>query len=118
MPHILLVEDNIDMLMLLREMLEWAGYQVSLGRTGEEAMELLATGALPDLIISDLTMPRMDGITLYQHVRANPNWSQVRFIIMSANIFDERLQTQAAIGLDGIIPKPFNLGDLSTVLQT
>lgn len=117
MPHILLVEDNIDMQTLLREMLEWAGHHVSLGRTGQEALDVLQAGTSPDIIISDLTMPRMDGITLYHHVRANPRWARVRFLIMSANVHDERLQTEEAVGLDGIIPKPFNPDDLNKFLQ-
>jgi CheY-like chemotaxis protein len=116
MSHILLVEDNIDMQTLLRDMLVWAGHQVSLGRTGQEALEAMQAGTSPDVIISDLTMPRMDGITLYRHVRSNPCWSAVRFLIMSANIYDERLQSEEAAGLDGIIPKPFTTDDLKEFL--
>jgi CheY-like chemotaxis protein len=117
MLNILLVEDNFDMQILLRDMLEMAGHQVILGRTGQEALEFMQTGNSPDVIISDLTMPRMDGLTLYRHVRANPHWSRVRFLIMSANVFDERLQSEDAAGLDGIIPKPFNPADLNQFLQ-
>lgn len=117
MSHILLVEDNMDMQTLLHDLLQWGGHQVSFGRTGEEGMEALYNAQpLPDLIISDLTMPAMDGLQLYQAVRQNPNWSHIRFIIMSANPQDERLQTDEAHGLNGVLPKPFSLEELQRLL--
>ncbi|MBL8119836.1 MAG: response regulator, partial [Anaerolineae bacterium] len=63
--QILLVEDNSDMRVLLQEMLQMGGHEVEIGRTGEEAVSVLESlSQLPEIIISDLTMPRMDGITL------------------------------------------------------
>jgi len=117
MTHILLVEDNVDMQMLLRDLLEWGGHQVIYGRTGEEGLQALRSAkSTPDLIISDLTMPTMDGLELLQAVRQNPNWARIRFIIMSANPQDERLQGHQANGLDGVLPKPFSLEELQRLL--
>lgn len=117
MTHILLVEDNMDMQTLLRDLLEWGGHQVIFGRNGEEGLAALHDAEpLPALIISDLTMPAMDGLQLLQAVRQNPNWSHIRFIIMSANPQDERLQTDEANGVAGILPKPFSLEELQRLL--
>lgn len=117
MSHILLVEDNEDMQKLLCEMLLWGEHSVMTGRTGQEALDVLNhTQELPELIISDLNMPRLDGIGLLQAVRQNPDWKQVAFIIMSANLNDERLTSDIISSLDGIIPKPFNLDNLNAVL--
>ena len=118
MSHILLVEDNADMQTLLCELLQWGGHSVITGRTGQEALDALySTQQLPELIISDLNMPRLDGIGLLEAVRKNPNWKQVAFIIMSANINDERLSSDIVRSLDGVIPKPFSLDDLNLILS-
>ncbi len=118
MSHILLVEDNADMQQLLCEMLQWGQHKVMTGRTGQEALEVLYnTNDLPELIISDLNMPRLDGIGLLHAVRENPAWKQVAFIIMSANINDERLTPDIINSLTGVIPKPFNLDDLNVYLS-
>ena len=117
MSHILLVEDNADMQTLLCELLQWGGHSVITGRTGQEALDVLYdTHQLPELIISDLNMPRLDGIGLLQAVRKNPDLKQVTFIIMSANVNDERLTSDVIKNLDGVIPKPFSLDDLNSLL--
>lgn len=118
MSHILLVEDNADMRTLLGEMLVYGKHTVMTGRTGEEALEVMQnTATLPDLIISDLNMPRLDGLGLLDAVRQNPNWKKVAFVIMSANVNDDRLTPEIISSLDGVIPKPFNLDDLNIFLS-
>jgi CheY-like chemotaxis protein len=118
MSTILLVEDNTDMRSLLRDLLEWCGHHVLDGRTGGEGLEALETAPNPpDLIISDVTMPEMDGIQFFERVRINPAWSNIRFYIMSANPHDERIQNALENGLDGLLPKPFSLDDLDKVVS-
>jgi CheY-like chemotaxis protein len=118
MSQILLVEDHIAMQGLLRELLEWGGHEVALSRTGQEALQLLqASGDLPEVIVSDLTMPHLDGVGLLQAVRQNPAWATVRFIMMSANILDERITPEAIDALDGVLPKPFSLEDFNALLR-
>ena len=118
MSHILLVEDNADMQKLLCEMLEWGGHSVITGRTGQEALDVLyKTTQLPELIISDLNMPRLDGLGLLEAVRHNPKWKQLAFIIMSANVNDDRLTSDVINSLNGVIPKPFSLDDLNVILS-
>ncbi len=118
MSHILLVEDNADMRKLLYDMLQYDNHSVITGRTGQEALDLmLSADELPELIISDLNMPRLDGIDLLKAIREHPTWKQIPFVIMSANVHDERLTEEVVQTLDGIIPKPFSLEDLSAVLN-
>ncbi len=116
--QILLVEDNPDMAQLLLELLEWGGQQVTLARTGEEAVAILEGGQFtPNLIISDLTMPHMDGLQLLIYVRQNPHWETVRFVMMSANPHDPRFEAPEAAYLDGVLPKPFTLNDFNQLLR-
>jgi CheY-like chemotaxis protein len=117
MASILLLEDHVDMQAMLRELLEWEGHQVIFGRTGLEGLNLLREHeSLPDLIISDLWMPAMDGLEFLAMVRNNPAWSNVRFVIMSANPADERLHSDETAGLNGILPKPFTIEELDQFL--
>lgn len=116
MANILLVEDNTEMRLLLQEILEWGGHHVHSGRSGEDGLRTLTETAAPDVIISDLMMPGMDGFTFLQHVRQDARWARVRFVMMSANPQDARLQTPARDGLDGVLPKPFSLEDLDALL--
>ncbi len=118
MSHILLVEDNAAMQMLLCDMLVYGEHTVVAGRTGLEALDVLEkTAALPELIISDLNMPRLDGIGLLEAVLQNPAWKDIPFVIMSANVNDERLTDSVIVNLDGVLPKPFSLDDLNMLLS-
>ncbi len=116
MANILLVEDNTEMRLLLQEILEWGGHHVRCGRSGEDGLRTLTEAATPDLIISDLMMPGMDGFTFLQRVRQDARWAQVRFVMMSANPQDDRLQNPRQDGFDGVLPKPFSLEDLDALL--
>ncbi|NWG17279.1 MAG: response regulator [Chloroflexi bacterium] len=116
MANILLVEDNAEMRVLLQELLEWGGHHVTCERTGQDGLTSLLNAAhLPDVIISDLIMPGMDGLTFLQRIRQNPRWSHIRFIIMSGDSQAERLQESRAYA-DGVLPKPFSLNDLQRII--
>lgn len=118
MSHILLVEDNAPMQMLLCDMLVYGEHTVLTGRTGLEALDVLQKAdALPELIISDLNMPRMDGIGLLEAIRQHPTWKNIPFVIMSADVHDERLTDDIIRSLNGVLPKPFNLDDLDGLIS-
>jgi CheY-like chemotaxis protein len=118
MCRILLVEDNIDMQSLLRDLLEWGGHSVVAGRTGLEALDVLhMQHEMPDVIISDVTMPQMDGVAFLQAVRQNPNWVGLPFILMSANPYDERLNEDVLSHSNGVLRKPFSLEELDQILN-
>lgn len=119
MSHILLVEDNAAMQMLLCDMLVYGDHTVVTGRTGLEALDVLQKAVtLPELIISDLNMPRLDGIGLLEAVRQHPTWKDIPFVIMSANVHDERLTDEILQSLNGVLPKPFSLEDLNIGLSS
>lgn len=120
MTRVLLVEDNIEMQTILRELLEWGGHEVICGRTGIEGLEMLNSGGpAPDVIISDFNMPYMDGVAFLKHVRLNPAWAGTRFVMMSGTVDDDWMHNRDGLyGLSGVLPKPFTLDDLNRVLRS
>jgi CheY-like chemotaxis protein len=115
---ILLLEDNVDLAFMLRQVLEWRGYVVISGMSGEEGLQLLGSTRLkPDLILCDLLMPDMDGYTFLSRLRVNDAWAGIPFVVMSAHDSQEMAEDAAARDAQGYLAKPFGLEDLDTLLS-
>ncbi|WP_162999397.1 response regulator [Burkholderia sp. Nafp2/4-1b] len=84
MATILLVEDDDATLHAFRLLLERSGYQVILARSGQDALAKISEIAV-DLVITDWSMPGMDGVTLCRTLRTNPTFSRLPIVLMSAN---------------------------------
>lgn len=109
-PRILLAEDNPDMREYILGILK-QDYQITTARDGKEALEKLQTDQF-DLIISDVMMPRMDGLELIKEVKQHDKWSQIPFIILTAlNNEEQRIDTLRT-GIDDYLSKPFNPEEL------
>jgi CheY-like chemotaxis protein len=118
MPSILLLEDNADMLTLLSQVLEWGGHQVIAGRNGTEGLALLSQAeSAPGLIICDMLMPGMDGTAFLEHLRSNPAWSHIPFVMMSARASEEERESAMSLGANGFLTKPFSLDDFNGLLN-
>lgn len=118
MTRILLLDDNAEMVTMLRLVLEQRGYEVIWGRHGEEGVKLLEQATrTPDLIISNLLMPVMDGMTFLDNVRQNPDWAPIPFVMMSATPSEERKQATFEHGADAFLAKPFRFEDLNKTLN-
>ena len=84
-PLILIVDDNEDILFHLGIIIEENGYQTQTATSGADALELLSNiKELPDLIISDIMMPEMDGYEFFVEVSSNPLWYRIPFIFLTA----------------------------------
>ena len=83
MKTILIAEDEVDIAETLQSYLEWAGYSVILAFDGREALHKL-TEIAPDLLLTDMMMPRMDGSELIREIRATPSLRHIPIITMSA----------------------------------
>jgi two-component system cell cycle sensor histidine kinase/response regulator CckA len=106
MTRVLVVDDNEDNLYLLEVLLRANNYEVDLARHGADAL-LKAKNTLPDIVISDLLMPVMDGYTLLSRWKADPALKEVPFVVHTATYTepeDERLAF--SMGADGFILKP------------
>lgn len=105
---ILVVDDDRSLLKFISANLSARGYRIMTARNGAEAQELLAQ-ELPDLIILDLVMPKVDGLDVCRHVRTHSN---LPIIVLSA-IDDEDRKVQALdMGADDYLTKPFGLQEL------
>ncbi len=105
MPTILVVEDEQSIAMVLHAILEDDGYNVVLARDGREALGMLPT-VDPALVITDLMMPHVDGLTLCRAMRADPAYHAIPVILMSA--IAEPLVTEGC-HYAAFIKKPFAL---------
>ena len=107
-PHILVVDDEPQITRVLRTSLNAQGYEIRAANDGETALEI-AKDFVPDLVITDLAMPRMNGIELCRRLRQT---SQVPIIVLSVR-GEERSKVEALdSGADDYITKPFSTGEL------
>ena len=117
--RILLVEDNEVNQLVARRIMEKAGLMVTIADNGRKALERLTeTGGEPpfDLVLMDIQMPEMDGLTATRHIRANPDWADLPVVAMTAHALsgDRELSLQA--GMNDHITKPINLTELFVTL--
>jgi len=109
--HILVVEDHKSMSRAIKGILESEGYSVSTATDGIEALEIMEK-MVPDLILADIMMPRMDGYTLYERVRACPEWIPIPFVFLTAKSEREDKLKGKELGAEDYITKPFDAEEL------
>lgn len=107
---LLIVEDNIELLMLMKQLLK-AYYHVYVASNGEEALDIIHKKDL-DLIISDVMMPVMGGYELTERVKGDPNYNHLPIILLTARTQEEDEQKALRLGADEYLTKPFRLRDL------
>ena len=107
---VLVVDDNADMREYLRGVLEQK-YTVATAPDGLNALKLIET-MRPDLILSDIMMPGLDGMGLMQHLRADPKTVEIPIILLSARAGDEALLDGLNAGADDYLVKPFSAREL------
>jgi signal transduction histidine kinase len=109
--HILVVEDHKPMSRAIKGILESEGYRVSTATDGVEALEVMEE-TLPDLILADIMMPRMDGYTLYERIRARLEWVPIPFVFLTAKSEREDKLKGKKLGAEDYITKPFDAEEL------
>jgi CheY-like chemotaxis protein len=110
-PVILVIDDEEIILSMLRDVLELEGYEVLLSTNGQAGLAR-ALEAHPDLILTDVMMPVMDGHVLCRRLRAEPRTAQIPVIGMSA-----AYRPQADDTFDAIIDKPFDIPPLLALIH-
>jgi len=115
---ILLVDDDEDIRKNAGLILSLEGYNVITASDGQEALELLKPGkSLPDLIVSDIAMPRVDGYALFQAVRQIPALRLIPFIFLTAHGSRRHIRYGRELGVDDYLVKPFDPVDLLNAVR-
>ncbi len=116
--RILLVEDTALIRKMTQDILTAQGYEVSSAKDGKEAIKLLGSSKqLPDLIISDIIMPQMDGYDFFSAVSENSKWNDIPFIFFSSKASPDEIRFGKRLGVDDYITKPFDELDLLASVQ-
>lgn len=118
MAHVLLVDDSTDLIDSIAFDLEMRGYEVSKAFTGEQALNLLQTNrARPDIIISDISMPDMNGFALLENVQNNSRWLGIPFIFLTAHDSQADIRLGKQLGVDDYLTKPLDVDDLAVAIE-
>ena len=107
-PVILVVDDDPVFCAIMQEFLTSDGYEVHLAYDVPQALALLERH-IPDLILSDIMMPEIDGIFLVRQIRSAPAWSKIPTIIISAKAMPEDRNCALEAGASAFVPKPFSI---------
>jgi two-component system chemotaxis response regulator CheY len=113
---ILIIDDSPSVLAVLDDMLDDLGYEVSAADNGKQACELLEANRY-DLIITDLTMPVMDGIAFVQAAKQMPNCKFVPIVMLSSEEDEAKIAEAKKVGISTFLRKPVKEVQLKTILQ-
>ena len=108
MSTILIVEDNEKNMKLVRDILQHKGYTTVEATTGEEGWRLVQA-TQPDLVLMDIQLPDVDGITVLRRIRADASFDAIPVIAVSASVMPDQQSKIAGSGFDDFIPKPISL---------
>jgi CheY-like chemotaxis protein len=116
---ILVIEDNSSLLELLQTLLENNNYKVIMALNGKEALDKLQRfdSNLPDLIISDISMPEMDGYQFFKEISNKPFLGHIPFIFLTGLSKPENVRLGKLLGVDDYITKPFDEKDLLASIE-
>ena len=111
-PRIVLADDNADMCVYIERILEQGGYDVEVAENGAAALAAIKRGKLPELVLTDVMMPVMDGFSLLQALRADDTTQGIVVILLSARAGEEARLEGLAAGADDYLIKPFGAREL------
>ena len=114
--RILVVEDNPEMRQSVANILKLEGYQVHQAENGQAALALLQR-VTPDLILSDINMPRMGGVEFYRALRQNSRWVLIPFIFLTAGDSPDEIRLGRSLGVEDYLTKPIEPADLLSVVN-
>ena len=114
-PLVLIVEDSTELRGYLAQELA-SGYRILTAENGQAGWEL-ARRELPDVVISDVTMPLMDGYALTRHLKTDPLTAHVAVMLLTARAAQERVIDGLSVGADDYLTKPFDVRELRLRLE-
>src|SRR4028118_821221 len=115
--RLLLIDDDPNLILLVKDYLEFRGYDVVTAENGREALEVLEQD-IPDMIICDVMMPEMDGYTFVNHVRKDPRTSWIPVLFLSAKGQSQDRVKGLNTGADVYMVKPFEPEELVAQVES
>jgi two-component system sensor histidine kinase/response regulator len=115
--RIMLVDDDENLRATIYELLTYENYEVKTASDGQKALEILDDW-FPDLIISDMMMPVMDGHAFHELVKENININSIPFIFLTAKIEEDQMRKYLSQGADDYIAKPFKIKELIEIIKS
>ena len=105
---ILIIEDNEKNMKLARDLLQYHGFTIAEATNAEDGLAL-ARAQIPNLILMDIQLPGMDGVTALGQLRADPSTSSIPVVAMTASVMKEDRERFDKAGFDGFITKPIDV---------
>ena len=112
MKKILIADDEHKIIMTLEYAFRRAGYEVFIARDGSEVLELLKT-EIPDVILLDIMMPKVDGFTTLKEIKSQDNLKDIKVIFLSAKNNPADIEKGLKMGADDYITKPYSIKKLT-----
>ncbi len=111
-PLVMVVDDSITMRKVTGRVLERHDYEVNTAKDGVDALEKLHEQRVPDLMLLDIEMPRMDGYELAEHMKADPRLRDVPIIMITSRTGEKHRQRAFDLGVDRYLGKPYQEAEL------
>lgn len=116
MAKILVVDDDLDIIYMVRAIMEKSGHEVTTATDGYEALKLIKT-YVPDLMIVDLTMPEIDGWRLSMKLRQDERCKNIPIIVLSGLLTDEESKPEPEDPYNWLMAKPFDIVRLASKVK-
>ena len=113
---VLIVDDESYIVKSLSFVMKNAGFDTGSASDGEEALKKVDE-MVPDLVILDVMMPKLDGFEVCKAIRGNPAWSSIKIIMLTAKGRDSEREKGLALGADDYLTKPFSTRDILKRVQ-
>lgn len=116
-PLIMVVDDSLTVRRVTQRLLEREGFRVQLAKDGLDAMEQLSADELPDVVLSDIEMPRMDGFDLVRNMRADSRLAGLPVIMITSRIAQKHRDYAEQLGVDHYLGKPYDEDQLLELIN-
>jgi DNA-binding response OmpR family regulator len=114
--RVIVAEDDQDIRLLVELRLRRAGFDVTVAADGREALRL-ALSESPDLVVLDVAMPELDGLSVLDQIRANGATRKTPVVLLSASVHETQVETGLQRGASAYVKKPFALDQLLATIE-
>lgn len=116
MKRILIIDDEYQLPALIKELLGTEHYSFDVARNGADGVAQAKIDH-PDLILTDILLPRMTGYEVIRELRADPRTAAIPIIVLSAKVYTPDRRKAIELGADEFLEKPFNIDELTAAIE-